>query len=84
LFLQMYEGPGELDETLVKITVHTVPVRQPQVFQNVVRLVKFLLVEQREVAGVARINPVAGKLPGKFSDAFMLIHAAILILRGKI
>ena len=42
------------------------------------RLVKFLLVEEREIAGVTRVNPISGKSFGEFGDAFVFVHAKIL------
>ena len=78
IFLQMHERARELDQALVKISIHAVPIRQPQMFEDVVRLVKFLLVEQREITGVARVNARAGKLPRQFGDAFVFAHAPSL------
>ena len=39
------------------------------------RLVKLLPVEQRKIAGVTRVNSVAGELPREFCDALVLVHA---------
>lgn len=58
VFLEMHKRAGKLDQSLVKIPVCTVAVRQPQILQHIVRLVKFLHVEQREVTGVTRVNLV--------------------------
>ena len=76
VFLQVNEGARELDEALVKIAVATLPVRQPQVFKHIMRLVKFLPVEQNEITRVTRIKltPRSGKLVGHFGDAFALVH----------
>jgi ParB family chromosome partitioning protein len=54
VFLQMHERTCELDESLVKISVRAMLVRQPQIFQHVVRLVKKLAVEAVEIAEVMR------------------------------
>ena len=78
VFLEMHKRAGELDQSLVKISVCTVAIRQPQVFQHIVRLVKSLRVEQREEAGVTRVNPVIRKLPREFRNALVLVHTASL------
>ena len=59
VFLKMHKCAGELDQSLVKIPVRALTVRQPQILQHIMRLVKFLRVEQREVTGITRVNPVA-------------------------
>ena len=65
----MHKRAGELDESLVKTSILAVAVEKPQILQHVVRFVKFLLVEQREIAGVTRVNAVAGKLRGQLRHA---------------
>ena len=83
IFLQMHKRACQLDKTLVKISIHSVTVGQPQMFEDVMRLVKFLLVEQREVAGIARVNAFAGELPRQFGDAFVFAHLGSLNGRRK-
>jgi hypothetical protein len=55
LFLQMDKGPGDLNEALEKLVVF-VATFQPEIFQDVVRLVVMLLVEARKIALVAGIQ----------------------------
>lgn len=81
VFLQMNKRARQLDKPLVEITVGTVPVREPQILQYVVSLVKFLLVEERKVTGISRINAFHGKFSGQFRDALMFVHAASLGLK---
>jgi hypothetical protein len=54
--LQMYECPGKLDETLVKISVRAMPVFEPQILQHVMRLVEKPAVEAVEIAEVMRVE----------------------------
>ena len=75
VFLEMHKGAGELDQSLEKIPIRTVPVRQPQIFQHIVRLEKFLPVEQREITGVTRVHAAAGEFLHPAGDALVLVHA---------
>ena len=79
VFLQMHKCAGKLDEPLVKIAIRTAPVRQPQVFQNVMRFVKLLPVKQNKVAGIMRVHTVPGELPDHFHHAFVFVHALTVI-----
>jgi len=74
VFLQMHECARELNQTFVKISIRAVSVFEPDVFQNVVRLVKFLLVEQLKIAGVMRVEISGGKLFDHRGDAFAFAH----------
>ena len=56
VFLQMHERARKLYQAFVKITVRAVLVRQPQIFQHVVRLVKKPAVEAVEVAEIMRVE----------------------------
>jgi len=78
VLLQMHESAGQLNQSLVEIPIHAVTIRQPQILKNVVRLVKFLLVEQRKIPGIPRVHPIRRELPGQFCDAFMFVHAGSL------
>jgi hypothetical protein len=60
VLLQMDESSRKLDETLVEISICAVSVWQPEMFEDIVRLVKFLFVEQLKVACIAGINALAG------------------------
>ena len=73
VLLQMDERAGQLNQALVKCPVRPVLVFQPDVFENLVRLEKFLLVEQFEITGVMRVELSFAELPCHRSDAFALI-----------
>jgi len=85
VLLQMDKSAGELDEALVKIAVDALAIRQPQVFQDVVRLVELLFVEEHKVSGIAGIHARARKLGGQFGHALTLFaHGRSLsVLTGK-
>lgn len=82
VLLQMYECSRQLNQSLVKIPIETMPVRQPQIFQDIVGFIKFLLVKKRKVTGITRIQTFDCKLPRQFQHslvlAFVLVHAASL------
>ena len=52
VFLQMYKGAGQLDEALVKIPIGTVFIRKPQIFKDIVRLIKKLAIEAVKITEV--------------------------------
>lgn len=52
----MHERTGELNQTFEKTSVRAVPVRQPQMFEHIVRLVIQPAVETIEIAKVMRIE----------------------------
>jgi len=56
VFLQMHEGACELDESFVKISVRAVLVRQPQIFEHVVRFVKKLAIEAIKITKIMRVE----------------------------
>lgn len=62
VFLHVHKRTGQLDQALVKISVGTVPVRQPQFLQHVMRFVKKLAVEAIEEAEVMRVQFLSAKL----------------------
>lgn len=72
VFLQMHKCARELDKSLVKISIRSVALRQPKIFQNVVGLVKFLTVEQFKIAAVMRIQIPVTELPDHGGYAFAL------------
>lgn len=65
VFLQMDKSAGQLNQSLVKITVKRPPVRQPQFFQNFMRLVKKLPVETFEITKIMRVQFAPAKLLNK-------------------
>jgi len=52
----MHERAGELDQPFVKIPVNALPVSQPQIFQNIMRLIKKLAVKAVEIAKIMRVE----------------------------
>ena len=72
VLLQVDKCPGELDQSLVKIAVHSMPIRKPKVFENVMLLIIFLLVEQYKISGVTWIHTGTGKLRCEFRHALVL------------
>ena len=83
VFLQMDKCTSQLDQAFVKISIHAVLIGQPQIFQHFVGFVKLLLVEQRKVTGITRINSVTGELLFLFSDAIVFIHVESLCPNSK-
>lgn len=82
LLLEMDKGPGDLDEALEEPVVLVVPL-EPQVFEDVVRLIVTLLVEALEEAAVARMErfPVLNvELLGECRDALAFFHRCILLV----
>ena len=73
IFLQMDECAGQLNQPLEERAVRPVLVLEPDVFEHVMRLEKFLPVEQLEIAGVMRVGLSLAKLPGYCGDAFVLV-----------
>lgn len=69
VLLQVHKGPGELDQALVKISIGTFAVRQPKIFQNIVRLIELLFVEEHEITGISRVHAFAAELGGQRGDA---------------
>src|SRR5450759_867195 len=62
VLLQMDKSAGQLNQSLVKIAVKPRPVRQPQFFQNIMRLVKKLPVETLEITEIMSIQFLPAKL----------------------
>jgi hypothetical protein len=52
----MHKRARELDEALVKTPIGAVTIRQPQIFEHIVRLVKKLAVETVEIAEVMGVQ----------------------------
>jgi hypothetical protein len=56
VFLKMHERAGELDESLVKISIRAVSVFKPQMLQHIVRLEKKLMVETVEIGEIVCVQ----------------------------
>ena len=52
----MNKGAGQLDQGLVKIAIGFEPHLQPEILEDLVRLIKLLMIEAVEIAQVARIQ----------------------------
>lgn len=77
--LQMHERPSELDQAFVKISFRSVPIRQPEFFQDIMRFIKLLPVEAIEVAEIVRAEFATLKGRDALGDfPALLAHAAIL------
>ena len=73
VLLQMDKRAGELDEAFVKRTVWTVPLGQPNLFQDFVRLEEKLAVEAREIAQVMGVQVLALELVNDRRDLVVLL-----------
>lgn len=56
VLLQMNKRTGQLNEALVKGMIRAVPVRQPERFENIMRLVKEALIEALEITKIMRVQ----------------------------
>lgn len=75
VLLQVDEGSGQLDQALVEFGDGLAALLQPEVFENVVRLVEVAPVEAGEPAGVAGVEAV-GVVDAQVGDAFGFGHGA--------
>src|SRR5260221_6668684 len=73
LLLEMHERARKLDESLVKMSIRTVSVFEPQILQHIVRLVEKLAVETVEIAEVMRIQCLSLKGFDHGGDAGALV-----------
>jgi len=71
--LKMHKRPGELNQPLVKTSVYAVPILEPEMFENLVRLEIFPPVEQLEITGVMRVERSVPELTGHRGDAFSFV-----------
>ncbi len=88
LFLQMDEGAGDLDQSFVEERVF-VAAAEPEVFEDIVRLVVLAGIEAGEVARVVRIGGGSGAgWTDEGGDAVAFFHRAAggpeTILRGVV
>ena len=79
VLLQMDKRAGQLNQSLVERAVRPVPVREPEVFQHLVRLKKFPPVEQLEIAGVMRVE-----LPSRNFPAIAAMRLSLLLTNDKV
>jgi hypothetical protein len=71
IFLQMHKRAGELNQTLVKRAVRAVFVLQPDVFEDLVRLIKKLAIETIKKTDVMLVELVSLMLFHQRGDAFV-------------
>src|SRR5215510_4964872 len=57
----MHERARQLDQSLVEIAAGFLALRQPEMFQHIVRFVKQSPIEKIEVSQVMRVTALAGK-----------------------
>jgi hypothetical protein len=67
--LQMDEGAGELNEAFVKEIVRLTPLRQPQLLEDIVRLIKELLIKALEIPQIMRVHVLPAQTLNHGSDA---------------
>jgi hypothetical protein len=78
LLLQVDEGAGDLDEAFVKERV-SIAALEPEMFEDIVRLVVLARIEAGEEAGVVRIERqrgARGELADEGGDAVVFFHRA--------
>src|ERR1017187_7051250 len=73
IFLQMDKCAGQLNQPLVKRSVGSVFVLEPQIFEHVVRLVKKLAVETIEITEVMRVEFLFAEGLDQGGDACALV-----------
>ena len=79
VFLQVNKRAGQLDQSLVKITVAAMFVLKPDMLQHIVRFIKFLLVEELKISRVVRIERTRPELVGHGGDAFALVAHDVIV-----
>ena len=79
--LQMDKRAGQLNQAFVKRTIGTELVFEPEMFEHIVRLVIFLVIELLEVTGVMSVQFFM--MFHERGDAFALVaHADTLKFKG--
>jgi hypothetical protein len=79
VLLQMNERACQLDQPFVKSAVGPVPVFEPKLFQNIVRLVILALIKTIKITLVIGIQPGSGLLLDHARDSFTLVaHRPII------
>jgi len=78
VLLQVDKGARQLDQAFVKSAVGAVPVLEPKLFQDIMRLVIQAFIKIIEVALVIRIKPAGQGWPNHVRDPLALIFHASL------
>ena len=73
LFLKMNEGARQLNEAFVEKAVGSLPLRKPEFFKHVVRLVEKLAVETREVTEIMSVKLLSPKGRDQRRDLLALL-----------
>src|SRR5437868_1180977 len=73
VLLQMNESAGQLDQALIEQTVWTATLRQPNLFQDLVCLIKKLPVKTLEIAQIMSIQTLALELVNDRRDFSVLL-----------
>src|SRR5579863_6627169 len=79
----MHKGARQLDQPLVKIPIRSFPVDQPQILENIVRLVKQLAVKAIEITEVMGIQILSLKGLDHLGDPRALVtHAPKITIQA--
>jgi hypothetical protein len=82
--LQVNERARQLDQPLVKSAVSPLPVLEPKLFQNIVRLVKFPAIEAVKITLIKWIKPACGAVPDHARDSFSFVAHGLIVLARRI
>ena len=78
----MHERAGKLDQALVKRAVWSLPIFQPDMLEDFVRLVKKLAVETVKIADVVLVEFVSLVLFNQRGDAFVFATHGFRVKAG--
>jgi len=70
LLLQVDESARQLDQSLIKSAVGPLPVFEPKLFQNIVRLIKLPAIKAVKIALIKWIKPGGRVVPDPNCDSF--------------
>lgn len=85
ILLHMHESAGKLNQSLVKIPIRSLTIRQPQFLQNIMRLIEQLTIKAVEITQIMCIQFLAAKLfDSRCNVSALLAHAEqTTVLRPK-
>jgi acyl carrier protein len=73
VLLQVNERARQLDQSLVKSAVGAVPIFEPKLFQNIVRLIILPAIEAVKITLIIGIKPAVRAAPNHARDSFVLV-----------
>jgi hypothetical protein len=77
------ERARQLNQPLVKSAVGSLPVFEPKLFQDIVRLVKPSLIETVKITLIKWIKPADGALPDHARDSLSFVAHGLTIAQGR-